>query len=152
MGLAALNVFSGRVHVQRLRGEEMRNGPYILVIAPPGYPGKKYRERYAYEHHIVWWKKHGEVLPKGMVLHHVDGDHRNNKFKNLELLTGHEHRVRHGQAMRQKTLCLEKCFNCGMSFTLGGSQSRRRKKNNSGNRLFCGRSCQVKTQQRERWG
>lgn len=37
----------------------MRCGPYILIIPPPEYPGKKYRGRYAYEHHVVWWENTG---------------------------------------------------------------------------------------------
>ena len=41
----------------------MINGDYILVVAPPDYPGVKYRGRYCYEHRLVWWKEHN-FLPK----------------------------------------------------------------------------------------
>lgn len=31
----------------------MKNGDYILVIAPDWYRGKRYRGKYCYEHHLV---------------------------------------------------------------------------------------------------
>lgn len=61
----------------------MRNGPYEMVVAPAGYPGKKYRGRYVYEHQLVWWKKTGKLVPLGFVLHHKNEHKRHNVFSNL---------------------------------------------------------------------
>ena len=33
----------------------MINGDYILVVAPDDYPGVRYREKYCYEHYLVYW-------------------------------------------------------------------------------------------------
>ena len=40
----------------------MKNGDYILVKAPTNYPGKKYRNKYCYEHHLVYWQHYG-IIP-----------------------------------------------------------------------------------------
>jgi len=44
----------------------MKNGPYEMVIAPEEYPGRRYRNRYVYEHQLVWWKNTGKLVPKGL--------------------------------------------------------------------------------------
>lgn len=76
----------------------MRNGPYELVIAPAEYPGKKYRDRYVYEHHLVWWKATGEV-PDYQVgnIHHKNGDKRDNRVENLERISRSRHSVLHAK-------------------------------------------------------
>ena len=33
----------------------MKNGKYILVKAPANYLGKKYRNKYVYEHILNYW-------------------------------------------------------------------------------------------------
>ena len=63
----------------------VKNGDYELVVAPSDYPGTKYRGRYVYEHHLVWWRTTGETVPKGSVLHHRNEEKRDNRFANLEL-------------------------------------------------------------------
>jgi hypothetical protein len=76
----------------------MRNGPYILVIAPDEYPGKRYRGRYAYEHHLVWWQNTGQLVPPGFDLHHKDEVKTNNVFQNLELKTHGGHVADHNRS------------------------------------------------------
>jgi hypothetical protein len=58
--------------------------------------GKTTLHRYKYE------KKHGSLLPC-FVLHHRDGNKRNNKLNNLEPLTPRGHARIH-QAMRRRIL------------------------------------------------
>lgn len=36
-------------------------------------------------------------LPKAMAVHHIDGDHKNNRIENLEVCTHSEHFIKHGQ-------------------------------------------------------
>lgn len=127
----------------------MKNGPYIMLVAPANYPGKKYRGRYAYEHHIKWWKKHNLLPKKGYEIHHKNGDHQDNRMCNLQMVTASEHAKLHGL---KRTLAATKTMKCAFckKFNVVGKQSHlnyRFKKN--GNRIFCGRSCQVKMQWRE---
>lgn len=73
----------------------MNNGPYEMVLAPEGYPGKRYRGKYCYEHHLVWWQAHRELPADGSVIHHKDGNKRRNVLDNLEVLTASEHSLHH---------------------------------------------------------
>lgn len=51
---------------------------------------------YEAEHRIVW-KRHNGPIPKGMHVHHKDGDRLNNVIENLELVDGTEHTRMHRQ-------------------------------------------------------
>ena len=73
----------------------MKNGPYELIIAPEDYPGKKYRQRYAYEHHVVYWQHTGHVLQEGENIHHKNENKRDNRFINLELIKHIDHIEKH---------------------------------------------------------
>lgn len=73
----------------------MKNGEYELVVAPKGYPGKRYRGRYAYEHHVEAWRKTGKN-PTGKVVHHKNGSKRDNSHRNIEMTTEKEHKTHHG--------------------------------------------------------
>ena len=130
----------------------MKNGPYIMVVAPKNYPGKLYRNKYAYEHHVVIWEKTKKVLKTGEEVHHINGNHKDNRIENLKILLKEQHRKVHAVLAKSKARCLWKCFNCGISFSMQGADFRRRTKGQKEEAriLFCGRSCQVKAQQRER--
>ena len=80
----------------------MKNGPYELIIAPENYPGKRYRNKYAYEHIVRFWEHNGIVPPKGYEIHHKNMNHRDNRIENLELISMHEHRVFHGKLSNSK--------------------------------------------------
>lgn len=109
----------------------MRNGPYELIVAPEKYPGKRYCGRYAYEHVVVFWKNKGFVPSQGYEIHHLNGDHRDNRIENLQLLTSKEHRSIHRlkPAHRPCELCKEVFY---------GVESRQR---------FCSRECSGKNSQ-----
>lgn len=72
----------------------MRNGPYILIVAPDWFSGKRYRGKYCYEHHAVWSKKNG-AIPSGSIIHHRNGSHTDNRIENLELMTSSQHSRHH---------------------------------------------------------
>jgi hypothetical protein len=60
-------------------------------------------------HRAIWEDTHGSI-PQGCVVHHVDGDKRNNLIDNLQLLKWGEHTSRHDKAnprlpKRPKTYC-----------------------------------------------
>jgi len=79
----------------------MRNGEYELIVAPSDYPGKLYREKYAYEHQIVWWRNTGEIVEDGFVIHHENEQKRDNRFENLQKVR----KVVHGKMHREKYAC-----------------------------------------------
>lgn len=81
----------------------MRNGPYILVGAPEDYPGPKYRGRYCYEHHLVWWENGGQLPRVGELIHHVNHDKTDNQYENLELMTVSAHTRQHNFERYEKS-------------------------------------------------
>ncbi len=50
-------------------------------------------------HRWVWINHHG-AIPKGMDIHHKDGDKSNNEIENLEMLSRSDHLKRHWQEGR----------------------------------------------------
>ena len=49
--------------------------------------------------HVYVWEKHNGKVPKGMSVHHVDGDKTNNDISNFALLTNEEHTRLHGSKL-----------------------------------------------------
>lgn len=90
----------------------MRNGPYNLVVAPNDYPGKLYRGRYAYEHHVVYWRANGELPGPGFVIHHINKDKRDNRPINLELTSAAEHGKHHAKRVDPVVV---PCAQCGIT-------------------------------------
>ena len=119
-----------------------------MVIAPKDYPGKRYRERYVYEHHLVWWQETGESIDASVyVLHHKDEDKRNNELSNLEKKTWGDHSREH--ADEAETIELN-CDWCGKLFTREARHHRSRMKQGYSHN-FCCRSHQISHQQMQRW-
>lgn len=120
----------------------MRNGKYELVIAPEGYPGKRYRGRYAYEHHVVFWKTHGRMPEPGMVVHHKNDQKRQNDPGNLEEMTRAGHSSHHS-SQRPTAWTTLICAWCAEVF-----QRRNRHHKPWQERNYCCRSHQVRDQQK----
>jgi len=97
------------------RDKKMKNGDYILVIAPDWFKGKRYRGRYCYEHHLVWEKETGCPVPDGCIIHHKDGNKYNNTISNLQLMDAKAHISLHGQ-QKTKKIAIIKCPSCGKIF------------------------------------
>ena len=89
----------------------MKNGDYILVTAPENYPGKKYRNKYCYEHYLVYWKNHNILPSQEQVIHHKDENKKNNSLENLELIDRVEHIVFHNSNKKTKMVVLC-CLGC----------------------------------------
>lgn len=63
------------------------------------------------EHRWVWEQAHG-AIPEGYVVHHRNGDKRDNRLENLELMTHQQHSEHHNQRHpRVKT-----CEVCGVEY------------------------------------
>ena len=79
----------------------MKCGDYNLIKAPPGYPGKTYMGlNLALEHRIVWWQHHGCIPQEGEIIHHKNGNKRDNRIENLELMNNAEHARYHHSGPR----------------------------------------------------
>jgi hypothetical protein len=118
----------------------MRNGPYELMLAPDGYPGKRYRGKYAYEHHIVWWMNTGTLPAPDELIHHKNENKRDNVFGNLELKTRAKHSAEHSaeRAPPRKTF---NCGWCGWPILLRACDARERIRKSKTGSIFCSRSC-----------
>lgn len=61
----------------------MHPGGYVYI-----HVGGK--QRYKFEHHIVWEEANGP-LPRGWVIHHLNGIKTDNRLENLAGMPRHEH-------------------------------------------------------------
>lgn len=122
----------------------MRNGNYTLVIAPDNYPGKKYRGRYIYEHHLVWWQNTNILVPEGYMIHHRNHKHRDNGFKNLEMINKGSHTSLHNKRGAEKIAL--NCAYCKKPF-VRDKRNAQCKINMKQERFYCCRSHQVSHQQ-----
>ena len=118
----------------------MKNGLYELVVAPIEYPGKRYRNRYCYEHHLVWWKSTGELQKESEIIHHKDGNKRNNSFDNLEIMNKKEHTSYHVKNRGRKFVKLI-CPTCKNEFIRAIKSTCLSKGTNV---TFCSRKCSGK--------
>lgn len=112
---------------------------YIRIKAPEEYPGRTDRG-WILEHHLVWWKHTGRLVPKGHHLHHVDGDPQNNTLSNLQILTASEHSRVHGQVKAIRWVKLQ-CPACNQVFEREYRQSHLSKPEQRV--TLCSRSCRV---------
>ena len=112
--------------------------PYRFVPAPLDYPGHVYSWRggRVLEHHLVWWRATGALVPEGFDLHHKDDVGLNNDFDNLELLP-------HGVHTRLHHLIAEDmvfaCAHCG-DVIVRTARDVRSKSRQGQRRFFCSKS------------
>jgi len=78
----------------------IKNGrdKYVLVVAPPSFPGWKHAGKYCYQHHLVWWAVKGFAPSGDQVIHHLNENPTDNRIENLELTTRSEHSRHHALA------------------------------------------------------
>ena len=69
-------------------GRLTKRSGYVYAWAP-GYPGTN--GGYALEHRLVWEHYHKKQLPKGYVVHHLNGIKNDNRPENLAALKAGEH-------------------------------------------------------------
>lgn len=118
----------------------MINGDYILVKAPKDYVGKKYRGKYCYEHHLVYFQKYGIIPQKGEIIHHINGDKHDNRIENLILLSVDTHNKLHNKDNKYKLIKL-KCPICERKFITERRKSLIAKHTKS---QCCSRECSYK--------
>ena len=89
---------------------------YRQVKAPPDYPGKVYSwGSRILEHHLVWWKNTGQIVPDGHEIHHKNHDGKDNRFDNLTLLPSIQHRKIHATETFNGYIDLQ-CDACGVGY------------------------------------
>lgn len=111
-----------------------------MVIAPDDFPYKKYRNRYCYEHILVYWKHYGEI-PDGYIIHHKNDNKHDNRIENLELMSREDHSRHHG-VLKGKTLIDIECPYCGNIFSREARQTFLKKPKTL--TTCCSRTCSAK--------
>jgi hypothetical protein len=72
---------------------------YVLIRVGASHPiGDS--NGYVREHILVWLSA-GNVLPKGHVIHHINGDRSDNRLSNLKLMTISEHNRLHNRQRKR---------------------------------------------------
>jgi hypothetical protein len=122
----------------------MKNGLYTLVIAPPNYPGKKYRGRYCYEHSLVAWKKYHRLPEGSEEVHHINDNKRDNRPENVEYLTAEEHKKYHGALRAVPPVVIPCCFCEGTCFIV--ARNHRHAVKCGRTEFHCSRKCSIKHQ------
>lgn len=69
-------------------------GRFITIHGKTQYKAKQYKGKRIDEHRLVWTKSNGEI-PKGYVIHHINGNKKDNRLENLEMMTYDEHNKLH---------------------------------------------------------
>lgn len=89
--------YTGEASSNWKRGITRANGyVYRRVKRGSGGAGQAYKA----EHHIVCEQTYGEPLPKGWVVHHLNGIRDDNRPENLERMPRHYHHTQPREALR----------------------------------------------------
>lgn len=47
-----------------------------------------------FKHRLIWMLNKGEI-PKNYIIHHINGDKKDNRIDNLECISRSEHKIKH---------------------------------------------------------
>ena len=113
------------------------------VKAPAEYPGKVNVEGYIKLSHLIWWQYTGVAPEPGEVIHHINGDEKDNRFENLQKMTISEHmtlhHTRYPSEDTDKMITLT-CTHCGATIVRRAARWRYSQRQGQTD-PFCGPSC-----------
>jgi hypothetical protein len=73
---------------------------YQLILKPDWFTGREH-SKHIYKHHFVMCQFLGITqIPDGFVVHHIDGDKKNNSIDNLSLMTKSAHSTLHQRYLK----------------------------------------------------
>lgn len=125
---------------------ECQGGGYRYCRTEPPHPKRNSNNLYPL-HRVLMENKLGRLLEKGEIVHHKDGDKRNNIIDNLEVLSNVEHAKLHAKRVSRITI---KCPICGRLFKMRLKLAKIRFKQSKQKKLFCSHSCGTIYQFREK--
>jgi len=115
----------------------IKKGDYLYCITEPAHP-KATKNKYVLHHRVVMENHLGRTLQSQEVVHHINGDKKDNRVANLEVMTKAKHSVLHGLAQGYKMVDLV-CPQCGKKFTKPKRSTHLNKPGQ--NKTFCSRTC-----------
>lgn len=92
--------FAGASNPNWKEGRVITKG-YVYRRIKEGSPGKGKGGFYRAEHILVWEAAHGP-LPKGSIIHHMNGDHSDNRLENLTAVSRRQHNFLHTTGARNQ--------------------------------------------------
>lgn len=113
----------------------VKKGDYLYAVVPD-HP-KATKHGYVLEHRVIMENFIGRLLYENEIVHHIDGNKKNNLIDNLEIMTDQEHSRIH--AKRGRTVVHLNCYHCGKLFT--------RELRHVKGKGFCSRYCNGKHNQ-----
>jgi hypothetical protein len=101
-------------------GKTVKKGEYVYAVVPDHPRAIKFG--YILVHRVVMENHLGRLLDSGEIVHHVNGDKKNNDISNLEVMSKREHARRHALAVGRAMVEL-RCPWCGKIFAVRRGQS-----------------------------
>lgn len=113
-------------------------GDYDYAVVPQ-HP-KATKNHYVLLHRVIVENHIGRLLNENEVVHHINGDKKDNRIQNLEVMDKRQHNRHHGQEVGRKMLKL-KCPWCKKEFILEQHNSFRHNKKRKRKYNCCSSKC-----------